>query len=114
MVTDHKAIAIATSGQPGPVHIDVPIGVAEGISDELPVPVAKAMSGGRPGVADLTAALSVLAVAQRPIAIAGVGGVLLGLALLRFSPLKQMIHLPEAAHLPPPAAEPGGPTELAA
>jgi MFS family permease len=48
------------------------------------------------------------------IAIAGVGGVLLGVALLRFSPLKQMIHLPEAAHLPPPAAEPGGPTELAA
>ena len=70
-----KAIAIATSGQPGPVHIDVPIGVAEGISDELPVPVAKAMSGGRPGVADLTAALSVLAVAQRPIAIAGVDAV---------------------------------------
>ena len=27
-----RAIAIATSGQPGPVHVDVPIGVAEGFS----------------------------------------------------------------------------------
>ncbi|TAG23722.1 MAG: thiamine pyrophosphate-binding protein, partial [Rhodobacterales bacterium] len=29
-----KAIALATSGQPGPVHVDVPIGVAEGVADE--------------------------------------------------------------------------------
>ena len=48
------------------------------------------------------------------IAIAGVGGLILGVALLRFSPLRHMRHLPEAAHLPPPPAEPGGPTELAA
>ena len=48
------------------------------------------------------------------IAIAGLGGLILGVALLRFSPLRQMRHLPEAAHLPPPPAEPGGPTELAA
>ncbi|MDZ7905813.1 MAG: thiamine pyrophosphate-binding protein [Cypionkella sp.] len=33
-----KAIALATSGQPGPVHVDVPIGVAEGLAAEAPVP----------------------------------------------------------------------------
>lgn len=35
-----KAIALATSGQPGPVHVDVPIGVAEAMADEAPVPPA--------------------------------------------------------------------------
>ena len=39
-----KAIALATSGQPGPVHVDVPIGVAEGLADEAalaPMPPAR-------------------------------------------------------------------------
>jgi acetolactate synthase I/II/III large subunit len=32
-----KAIALATSGQPGPVHVDVPITVAEGAATEGPL-----------------------------------------------------------------------------
>ena len=70
-----KAIAIATSGQPGPVHIDVPIGVAEGLCDEAEVAVAKPQGAGRPAVADLAAALAALTAAQRPVAIAGVDAV---------------------------------------
>lgn len=70
-----KAIAIATSGQPGPVHIDVPIGVAEGISVEAPVAVTRAPMGGVPAGNDLAVALAALATAERPIAIAGVDAV---------------------------------------
>ncbi|MGL4321227.1 MAG: thiamine pyrophosphate-binding protein, partial [Paracoccaceae bacterium] len=70
-----KAIAIATSGQPGPVHIDVPIGVAEGMTSEADVAIAKVAGAGRPAVQDIEAAVAVLAKAQRPIAIAGVDAV---------------------------------------
>lgn len=48
------------------------------------------------------------------IAIAGGGGLLLGLVLFGFSPLKQMVKLPEPENIPALIAEPGGPTGLAA
>lgn len=48
------------------------------------------------------------------IAIAGGGGLLLGLVLFGFSPLKQMVTLPEPENIPALIAEPGGPTGLAA
>jgi acetolactate synthase I/II/III large subunit len=69
-----KALALAQAGQPGPVHIDVPIGVAEGqsIDDEIAVlPLAKPKPS-----ADLVAeAKKLLKAAQRPIAISGVDAV---------------------------------------
>ncbi len=71
-----KAIRIATSGQPGPVHVDIPIGVAEGISDEptLALPAAPAPVGPAPGPV-LDDARARLAAARRPLAIAGLDAV---------------------------------------
>ncbi|MBD8891733.1 thiamine pyrophosphate-binding protein [Roseibium litorale] len=72
-----KAIAIALDGQPGPVHIDVPISVAEAQTSEpwssnpLPGPAILAPA---PGPA-LQQALTLFAGAKRPIAIAGVDAV---------------------------------------
>ncbi len=70
-----KAIALATSAQPGPVHVDVPIGVAEGLATEaahLPIPPS---APGLPEAAALAAALNALGTARRPLAIAGVDAV---------------------------------------
>lgn len=69
-----KAIAIARSGQPGPVHVDVPIGAAEGLEPALAPLIAECPPGAAdPGqIARLAAAL---ARAERPIAIAGVDAV---------------------------------------
>jgi len=69
-----RAVALAREGQPGPVHLDVPIGAAERPSDEqaaVPPPP-------RPGPADgacLAAAREILAGATRPLAIVGVDAV---------------------------------------
>ncbi|WP_299475975.1 thiamine pyrophosphate-binding protein [uncultured Roseibium sp.] len=76
-VVMEKALAIALDGQPGPVHIDVPIKVAEGETDEAwsktfrSFPVATAPAKG----SDLETALALFAKAERPIAIAGVDAV---------------------------------------
>lgn len=70
-----KAIAIATSGQPGPVHVDVPISVAEAESVEPDFVLPAAARPGLPPSAALEAARDVLARAKRPIAIAGVDAV---------------------------------------
>jgi acetolactate synthase-1/2/3 large subunit len=70
-----KAIALATSGQPGPVHVDVPIGVAEAVAKEEPVPAARPVTPGLPDAGALRDALAVLPQAQRPLAIAGVDAV---------------------------------------
>ncbi|RFB79931.1 thiamine pyrophosphate-binding protein [Methylovirgula sp. 4M-Z18] len=71
-----KAIAIARDGQPGPVHVDVPIGVAEGEEREsglkLRAPVAPAAPA--PGPA-LEEARQWLQAAQRPLVIAGVDAI---------------------------------------
>ncbi|MEM9732841.1 MAG: thiamine pyrophosphate-binding protein [Pseudomonadota bacterium] len=71
-----KALAIAFEGQPGPVHIDVPIGVAEGETREvlrdlqpLPNPTMQ-----QPGP-EMAAALEALNGAERPLVIAGVDAV---------------------------------------
>lgn len=71
-----KAIQIATEGQPGPVHVDVPIGVAQSVSDEAPVPPIPAAAPPVPAVGHaLASARAALAQARRPIAIAGVDAV---------------------------------------
>jgi acetolactate synthase-1/2/3 large subunit len=70
-----KAIALATGGQPGPVHVDVPIGVAEGLSSEADAPFMPPARPGLPNATDLSAALAALSAAERPLAIAGVDAV---------------------------------------
>lgn len=70
-----KAIALATSGQPGPVHIDVPISVAEALCAEAPVARPRPADPGLPPPAALAEALTVLRRAARPLAIAGVDAV---------------------------------------
>ena len=69
-----KAIALAISGQPGPVHVDVPIEVAEGLSGEAILPLSL---GGPslPSPKALAKARLVLSQARRPLAIAGVDAV---------------------------------------
>lgn len=79
-----KALAIATDGQPGPVHVDVPIAVAEGqegpsgrTGRASPAPMAPA-----PGP-DLDAARALLAGANRPLIIAGLDALGASAALTR-------------------------------
>ncbi len=70
-----KAIALATSGQPGPVHVDVPISVAEDVTDEPVFPAIGRRLSVRPAAPALAAARAILAGAARPLAIAGVDAV---------------------------------------
>ena len=71
-----KAVTLALEGQPGPVHIDVPIGVAENPSNEtvLPPPPARETFAPLDGPV-LQEARDLLAGAERPIAVAGVDAV---------------------------------------
>lgn len=73
-----KALAIALEGQPGPVHIDVPISVAEGAAIEI----ASALTNITPALIDTSAggktleeARALLAKAERPLVVAGVDAV---------------------------------------
>lgn len=72
-----KAILTALEGQPGPVHVDVPIGVAEGACEEVlhPLPPRVSPRDLLPTGPSLEAARALLARAERPIAIAGVDAV---------------------------------------
>lgn len=70
-----KAIALATSGQPGPVHVDVPISVAEAVATEASFAPVRLAGPGLPLPADLDEARAVLAASARPVAIAGVDAV---------------------------------------
>ncbi len=67
-----KAVAIATEGRRGPVHIDVPISVAEAqVPAAAPAPRRPA-SPAAPAGGDLATARGWLAQAQRPVMIVGV------------------------------------------
>lgn len=81
-----KAIALATSGQPGPVHVDVPISVAEAVATEAAFAPLAVAAPGLPPTASLTKARAVLERALRPLAIAGVDAVneLAGAAITAF------------------------------
>lgn len=70
-----KAIALALSGQPGPVHIDVPISVAEALADEAPVAAYPRDLAGLPDASALEAAKQALARGKTPIMVAGVDAV---------------------------------------
>jgi acetolactate synthase-1/2/3 large subunit len=65
-----KAVALALAGRPGPVHIDLPIGVAEAPAAEPPLAIpARRLPPALP--ADLSAARRMLAAAERPLVLAG-------------------------------------------
>lgn len=64
-----KAVAIARRGRPGPVHIDLPIAVAEARTRPRAVPAIPSASSAIP--ADLRPAQALIAAAQRPLVIAG-------------------------------------------
>lgn len=64
-----KAVAIARRGRPGPVHIDLPITVAEARTRPRAVPAIPSASSAIP--ADLQPAQALIAAAQRPLVIAG-------------------------------------------
>ncbi len=74
-----KALAIAMEGRPGPVHLDLPIGLA---GREQPEPPAAGPLGGAPAAPapglELEAARRALAEARRPILIAGLEVVVQG------------------------------------
>jgi len=64
-----KAIALARRGRPGPVHIDLPISVAEARAARRAAPAMPPASPSIP--ADLRPARALIAAAQRPLVIAG-------------------------------------------
>ena len=77
-VSIDKAVSISMDGQPGPVHVDVPISVASkeqqaaDVSDEKPLLVRRTPSPAVPADgADLETARKLLSDAKRPILIAG-------------------------------------------
>ncbi|WP_319772713.1 thiamine pyrophosphate-binding protein [Breoghania sp.] len=69
-----KALILAMEGQPGPVHIDVPISIAEGETREAPegFPRLQTLSETAAGGRALEAARARLRSATRPVMIAGV------------------------------------------
>ncbi|WP_321342797.1 thiamine pyrophosphate-binding protein [Breoghania sp.] len=69
-----KALTLATDGQPGPVHIDVPISVAEGETAEGPAasPSLATLTGTAAGGRALEEARTLLSSAIRPVMVAGV------------------------------------------
>ncbi|MBJ3775072.1 thiamine pyrophosphate-binding protein [Acuticoccus mangrovi] len=70
-----KALALAQTGQPGPVHIDLPIGVATATAGSVSAPPAVG-AGFRPvDGPEMKRARAWLKAAERPIAIAGVDAV---------------------------------------
>jgi acetolactate synthase-1/2/3 large subunit len=81
-----KAVAIATEGRPGPVHIDVPITVADTQVPSTVPPYRAAAAPTAPAEAALADARTWLAEAKRPALIAGVDAMNegSGAALARF------------------------------
>ena len=82
-----KAVAIATEGRPGPVHIDVPISVADSKVSSTPVPHRADAARTAPAGDDLLRARDWLAQSVRPILVVGVDAMNqdAGPALVRFA-----------------------------
>lgn len=71
-IVAEKALAIATGGRPGPVHVDVPVGVAGAVFDGR-VPIRPAPPGARAPApsADFDTARRWLSESERPLILAG-------------------------------------------
>ncbi len=76
--TMRRAVQIATSGQPGPVYVELPGDIGMGVWD-IP-PYARALSIPRPAAdpAAIAAAADLIAAAKRPLLITGGGAILSG------------------------------------
>jgi len=87
-----KAIAIATEGRMGPVHIDVPISVADTQVTAIAPPARTPASPSAPSGTDLETARGWLATARRPVMIVGVDAVNQGAddAVRRFAEMYQV------------------------
>jgi acetolactate synthase I/II/III large subunit len=70
-----RAIAIAIEGQPGPVHVDIPISAAEGQEPEMAPFLRSSPAISMAGGTGLVAARAALAAARHPIVISGVDAV---------------------------------------
>jgi acetolactate synthase-1/2/3 large subunit len=68
-----RAMLLATSGVPGPVHLDVPTPVASTALDGTPGPLPRRVPAGLPAGADLDRLLGWLRDAERPLVLAGLG-----------------------------------------
>jgi acetolactate synthase I/II/III large subunit len=67
-----KALRIALGGRPGPVHIDVPISVAEGDAGDGPLTISTAAGPSAPAPGpELDSARAALAASRRPLVLAG-------------------------------------------
>lgn len=73
-----KAIAIATEGRPGPVHIDVPIAVADAQVPASAPPPRPHASPTAPSGVDLTTARDWLSDAARPVMVVGLDAMIEG------------------------------------
>lgn len=67
-----KAIAVAMGGQPGPVHIDLPIRVAESESERHYAPAPALPKPGLPDAALLESVKKRITAARKPVVLAGV------------------------------------------
>ena len=70
-----KALAIALDGQPGPVHLDLPISIAATAQNDHTAPPRAPLSPVAPAGPDLERARSWLAEAERPLMLAGIDAV---------------------------------------
>lgn len=71
-----KALSIAMADPPGPVHIDLPVGLAAEPTLDTPISPAAVKSHGWPAGGALQSVAARLARAERPIILAGLGAVL--------------------------------------
>jgi acetolactate synthase I/II/III large subunit len=71
-----KALMVALSGRPGPVHVDVPISVAESIAADGPLVISPSPAMANAGDSgELQAARALISSAKRPLVITGVDAV---------------------------------------
>ncbi|VAV89109.1 similar to acetolactate synthase large subunit [hydrothermal vent metagenome] len=68
-----KALAMAVADPPGPVHVDLPVGLAAEPAEDIAISARVAGGGGWPDEATLKGAAAHLAKAQKPIILAGLG-----------------------------------------
>jgi len=71
-----KAIAVAMADPPGPVHIDLPVGIADAPAPDLAISARAASGHGWPEGPVLQEAAARLNAAQKPIILAGLGALL--------------------------------------
>lgn len=68
-----KALARAVADPPGPVHVDLPVGLAAESAEDIAISARAAGGGGWPDGATLKAAAAHLGQAKKPIILAGLG-----------------------------------------